>query len=105
LIWTGPDPPDAQSLPVELDPLEKPKPPKNVWIKIPRGHMWIESDSIEDGYDSSRLGPVSQTLITAKVLKIVWPLDKWNQSLGNQSRAQMAGRVAIKLQSQNTDHV
>ncbi len=42
-------------------------------IKIPAGHMWVESDEPFHGQDSNTFGPVPLGLVSARVAWIVWP--------------------------------
>ena len=46
---------------------------KTRYVTIPRGHVWIEGDNSDRSVDSNIYGPVSQSLITGKLLCVLWP--------------------------------
>ena len=43
------------------------------YVTIPTGHVWVEGDNAERSVDSNLYGPVSQSLITGKLLCVLWP--------------------------------
>jgi signal peptidase I len=43
------------------------------YIKIPRGHVWLQGDNIENSTDSREYGPVPMGLIVGKVLYRLFP--------------------------------
>jgi len=43
---------------------------------VPRGHVWLEGDNKAESLDSRVYGPVSQGLISGKVLLTLFPLAK-----------------------------
>ena len=46
---------------------------KTRYVTIPRGHVWVEGDNADRSVDSNLYGPVSQSLVTGKLLCILWP--------------------------------
>ncbi|KAE9963598.1 hypothetical protein BLS_009128 [Venturia inaequalis] len=42
-------------------------------VKVPRGHIWIEGDNWRNTVDSNDYGTIPITLVTARVVGIVWP--------------------------------
>lgn len=69
-------------------------PPKNAWIRIPRGHFWVESDAFKQGQsDSLSFGPVPYGLIVGRVDTILFPPSRFNSSLGDTSRAALEQRI------------
>lgn len=42
-------------------------------VIVPSGHLWIEGDNSERSVDSNSYGPVSQNLVTGKLLFVLWP--------------------------------
>jgi len=57
----------------------------NGLIQIPRGHLWVESDTINGvNIDSlTMLGPISTGLALGEAIAVVWPPQKiqWIASL------------------------
>lgn len=45
------------------------------YIKIPKGHVWLLGDNLEDSNDSREYGPVPYGLIQGRVCYRVWPLS------------------------------
>ncbi|XP_032228723.2 mitochondrial inner membrane protease subunit 2 isoform X2 [Nematostella vectensis] len=52
---------------------------KNRYVKIPRGHCWIEGDNSNHSMDSNTFGPVPVGLIQAKATHVVWPYWRWGR--------------------------
>ncbi|XP_032228729.1 mitochondrial inner membrane protease subunit 2 isoform X1 [Nematostella vectensis] len=52
---------------------------KNRYVKIPRGHCWIEGDNSNHSMDSNTFGPVPVGLIQAKATHVVWPYRRWGR--------------------------
>ncbi|XP_053320688.1 mitochondrial inner membrane protease subunit 2 isoform X1 [Spea bombifrons] len=52
---------------------------KNRYIKIPRGHMWVEGDHYGHSFDSNAFGPVSLGLLHAQATYILWPPNRWQK--------------------------
>ena len=46
---------------------------KNRFVLVPRGHIWVEGDNSERSVDSNMYGPVSQNLVTGKLICVLWP--------------------------------
>ncbi|KAF2355912.1 Peptidase S24/S26A/S26B/S26C, partial [Trinorchestia longiramus] len=47
------------------------------YLRVPRGHCWVEGDHTGHSLDSNHFGPVALGLITAKATTIVWPPNRW----------------------------
>jgi len=48
--------------------------------EVPVGHVWVEGDG-PDGKsrDSNYYGPLSKGLIVGKVVRVVWPPNRWGR--------------------------
>ncbi len=47
--------------------------------RVPAGHVWLEGDGSYHGkesLDSNTYGPVSMNLITGRVTRVLWPLER-----------------------------
>ncbi|TLD18236.1 signal peptidase I [Venturia nashicola] len=42
-------------------------------VKVPRGHIWVEGDNWRNTVDSNDYGTIPISLVTARVVGIVWP--------------------------------
>ncbi|KAK6124079.1 hypothetical protein DH2020_042164 [Rehmannia glutinosa] len=42
-------------------------------VIVPKGHVWIEGDNIQNSYDSRQLGPVPYALVQSRIFFVVWP--------------------------------
>ncbi|KAK6150053.1 hypothetical protein DH2020_017578 [Rehmannia glutinosa] len=42
-------------------------------VVVPKGHVWIEGDNIQNSYDSRQLGPVPYALVQSRIFFVVWP--------------------------------
>lgn len=52
------------------------------WIIVPKGHVWVESDSSDMGVmDSRHYGPVPIGLVVGKVEMIILPWSRFGKSL------------------------
>ncbi|CAI2169492.1 1798_t:CDS:2 [Funneliformis geosporum] len=49
------------------------------FVKIPKGHCWVEGDEIFHSKDSNEYGPVPLALINAKVSYILWPFSRFSK--------------------------
>ncbi|KAJ2491618.1 hypothetical protein IWW37_002185 [Coemansia sp. RSA 2050] len=58
-------------------PLGKP----NSFVRVPKGHCWVEGDESFHSGDSSSFGPVSLALIRGRALTPVWPPSRFGASL------------------------
>lgn len=70
---------------------------KEKYIKIPKGHIWIEGDHTANSLDSNTFGPIPVGLMTSKATYVVWPPTRWrslNRNLPN-------FRKPIKLDKSN----
>lgn len=45
-------------------------------IYVPRGHVWVEGDNIENSTDSRTYGPIPIGLIQSRVLCRIWPFNE-----------------------------
>ncbi|KAJ3067709.1 hypothetical protein HDU99_003407, partial [Rhizoclosmatium hyalinum] len=50
-------------------------PPPRV-VKVPKGHVWVESDESYRGIDSNLFGPIPVGLLQARCKYIVWPPER-----------------------------
>ncbi|KAJ3161161.1 hypothetical protein HDU86_007783 [Geranomyces michiganensis] len=50
--------------------------PDDVYVRIPRGQCWVESDEPFRGVDSNVFGPVPLGLIDSRVAAVLWPVDR-----------------------------
>ncbi|ODQ54457.1 LexA/Signal peptidase [Saitoella complicata NRRL Y-17804] len=62
------------------------KPYPSSYVEIPPGHAWLEGDEQFHSTDSNTYGPVSLTLIEAKVKGIIWPRWSGVSSGGREAR-------------------
>ncbi|KAJ2890754.1 hypothetical protein IWW38_003961 [Coemansia aciculifera] len=58
-------------------PLGKP----TSFVRVPKGHCWVEGDESFHSGDSSSFGPVSLALIRGRALTPVWPPSRFGASL------------------------
>lgn len=47
---------------------------RNNTIVVPRGHVWVEGDNLDNSSDSRSYGPIPQGLIKSKAVLRLWPL-------------------------------
>lgn len=52
---------------------------KEKYVKVPKGHFWIEGDHVDNSLDSNTFGPVPLGLLTSKATRIVWPPSRWRK--------------------------
>ncbi|KAE8615840.1 hypothetical protein XENTR_v10008634, partial [Xenopus tropicalis] len=52
---------------------------KTRYVKVPRGHMWVEGDHHGHSFDSNAFGPVSLGLLHAHATHILWPPNRWQK--------------------------
>ena len=45
-------------------------------IRIPRGHVWVQGDNLDNTVDSNKYGPVSLGLVIGVATHIIWPLGR-----------------------------
>ncbi|EJU06404.1 LexA/Signal peptidase [Dacryopinax primogenitus] len=48
----------------------------DTYVRIPPSHAWVEGDEPFRSSDSNHFGPVSLSLVDARVEAILWPLDR-----------------------------
>ncbi|KJE97564.1 inner membrane protease subunit 2 [Capsaspora owczarzaki ATCC 30864] len=46
---------------------------KDPFVKIPRGHCWVEGDNHIHSRDSNTFGPIPVALIDARATHVIWP--------------------------------
>lgn len=46
---------------------------QNKVVIVPRGHVWIEGDNVENSSDSRHYGPIPQGLIKSRAVGRLWP--------------------------------
>lgn len=68
------------------------------WIIVPKGHVWVESDSSDEGVmDSRHYGPVPIGLVVGKVEMIVFPWNRFGNSLeASKTRIIEEGRLITR---------
>ncbi|XP_060064460.1 mitochondrial inner membrane protease subunit 1-like [Ylistrum balloti] len=49
---------------------------KGIYIKIPKGHVWLEGDNKSKSHDSRNFGPVPYALVYTRAFYRVWPPNK-----------------------------
>ncbi|XP_036087015.1 mitochondrial inner membrane protease subunit 2 isoform X2 [Rousettus aegyptiacus] len=49
------------------------------FVRVPRGHMWVEGDHHGHSFDSNSFGPVSLGLLHAHATHILWPPGRWQR--------------------------
>ncbi|NP_001088705.1 mitochondrial inner membrane protease subunit 2 isoform X1 [Xenopus laevis] len=52
---------------------------KNRYVKVPRGHVWVEGDHHGHSFDSNAFGPVSLGLLHSHATHILWPPNRWQK--------------------------
>ncbi|XP_036883395.2 mitochondrial inner membrane protease subunit 2 isoform X2 [Manis javanica] len=52
---------------------------KHRYVKVPRGHIWVEGDHHGHSFDSNSFGPVSLGLLRAIATHILWPPERWQK--------------------------
>lgn len=52
---------------------------KNRYVRVPRGHIWVEGDHHGHSFDSNSFGPVSLGLLHARATHILWPPARWQK--------------------------
>lgn len=50
---------------------------KNKTVVVPRGHIWVEGDNIENSSDSRYYGPIPQGLVKSRAVLRIWPLTEF----------------------------
>ncbi|CED82985.1 Mitochondrial inner membrane protease, subunit IMP1 [Phaffia rhodozyma] len=43
------------------------------WVRVPKGHVWLQGDNLSNSTDSRDYGPVPMALILARVEGRIWP--------------------------------
>uniref|UniRef100_A0A671T3V3 Mitochondrial inner membrane protease subunit 1-like n=1 Tax=Sinocyclocheilus anshuiensis TaxID=1608454 RepID=A0A671T3V3_9TELE len=43
------------------------------FVSVPRGHVWLEGDSLQNSTDSRSYGPIPYALIRGRVCLKLWP--------------------------------
>lgn len=46
---------------------------KSNTVVVPRGHVWLEGDNVENSSDSRHYGPIPQGLIKSRAICRLWP--------------------------------
>lgn len=59
--------------------------------EVPAGHVWVEGDGGKQSLDSNTYGPISKSLITGRIVYVVWP---WN-SFGTIRWDQFKGKTKV----------
>lgn len=45
-------------------------------VLVPRGHVWVEGDNVENSTDSRTYGPIPMGLIQSRILIRLWPFNE-----------------------------
>ncbi|CAK7892045.1 mitochondrial inner membrane protease subunit 2 [[Candida] anglica] len=49
--------------------------------RVPRNHLWVEGDNTFHSIDSNTFGPISQGLVTGKVVAVIWPPSRFGADI------------------------
>ncbi|KXJ20170.1 mitochondrial inner membrane protease subunit 2 [Exaiptasia diaphana] len=73
---------------------------KNKYVKIPKGHCWVEGDNHKTSFDSNTFGPVAVGLIYGKASHIVWPIRRWSsiQTLPPDNRVPLSKKECEEIE-------
>uniref|UniRef100_A0A182NRX7 Mitochondrial inner membrane protease subunit n=1 Tax=Anopheles dirus TaxID=7168 RepID=A0A182NRX7_9DIPT len=58
------------------DPISLPEPRTSI-VTVPRGHLWIEGDNVQNSSDSRNYGPVPIGLVKSRAVCRLWPLSEF----------------------------
>ncbi|RKP23423.1 mitochondrial inner membrane peptidase complex catalytic subunit, partial [Syncephalis pseudoplumigaleata] len=47
------------------------------FVTVPRGHVWLQGDNMENSTDSRQYGPVPIAMLRGRVIARVWPDPCW----------------------------
>lgn len=56
---------------------------KKSFVKIPKGHCWVEGDNHSHSLDSNHFGPIPLGLVIAKASHIIWPPSQFSKLTNN----------------------
>uniref|UniRef100_A0A182PSM6 IMP2-like protein n=1 Tax=Anopheles epiroticus TaxID=199890 RepID=A0A182PSM6_9DIPT len=51
--------------------------PRTSIVTVPRGHLWIEGDNVQNSSDSRNYGPVPIGLVKSRAVCRLWPLSEF----------------------------
>ncbi|XP_050100625.1 mitochondrial inner membrane protease subunit 1 [Anopheles aquasalis] len=51
--------------------------PRTSIVTVPRGHLWIEGDNVQNSSDSRNYGPVPIGLVKSRAICRLWPLSEF----------------------------
>ncbi|XP_049277706.1 mitochondrial inner membrane protease subunit 1 [Anopheles funestus] len=57
--------------------MEMPPEPRTSIVTVPRGHLWIEGDNVQNSSDSRNYGPVPIGLVKSRAVCRLWPLSEF----------------------------
>uniref|UniRef100_A0A182QPW8 Mitochondrial inner membrane protease subunit n=1 Tax=Anopheles farauti TaxID=69004 RepID=A0A182QPW8_9DIPT len=58
------------------EPISHPEPMASI-VTVPRGHLWIEGDNVQNSSDSRNYGPVPIGLVKSRAVCRLWPLSEF----------------------------
>ena len=50
---------------------------RSKFIKVPKGHVFVEAEESFHGQDSRDFGPIPLGLVQGKILGVIWPLKRF----------------------------
>ncbi|XP_053681044.1 uncharacterized protein LOC128731913 [Anopheles nili] len=59
-----------------MDDMDQPEPRTSI-VTVPRGHLWIEGDNVQNSSDSRNYGPVPIGLVKSRAVCRLWPLNEF----------------------------
>ncbi|KXN83735.1 Mitochondrial inner membrane protease subunit 2 [Leucoagaricus sp. SymC.cos] len=62
---------------LEGDTVKTRPPYPNPEVKVPQGHVWVEGDESFRTDDSNLYGPIPTALIQSKLVRIIWPPERF----------------------------
>ncbi|XP_023319568.1 mitochondrial inner membrane protease subunit 2 isoform X2 [Eurytemora carolleeae] len=71
---------------------------RQIKVKIPPGHCWVEGDNKSNSVDSNYYGPISKGLIFGVASHVIWPSHKWRK-LESGLTPSLLSRVELQEQS------
>ena len=74
--------PSGEEVSTSSSPLSSQQQPQQeqqqqVWIRVPKGYLWVTGDNLSNSSDSRLYGPVPSGLVRGKIVARVWPDSRW----------------------------
>ncbi|KAJ1941474.1 hypothetical protein EC988_006748, partial [Linderina pennispora] len=54
---------------------------ENSFVRVPKGHCWVEGDESFHSGDSNSFGPIPLALVKGKATRVVWPPQRFGTGL------------------------